>query len=253
MDVKRLGAPLAGLRTMLEIVSLVMIIAVGAAMLRIMLSTSPVVATRQPSAASRPGEPRPPVEPLSLAGAKVLGSRTAKVGIEEYSDFQCPYCAAFARDTLPSLIQKYVDAGKVLIAFRYFPLESIHPRALRAAEAAECASQRGQFWKMHDQIFGNRTDLTDEALRTQAVSAGVDGSSFDKCLADAPADRVKADASTGSALGITGTPTFFIGTIQADGRLLAKRRLSGALPLTQFVALVDELLGVPPAGHKSTQ
>jgi protein-disulfide isomerase len=100
-----------------------------------------VVTTRHD--AGRPGQaatagrqqPSPPKEPISVAGASTEGSSNAHFAIIEYSDFQCPFCAAFVRDTLPSLREQYVKPGKLLLAFRHLPLP-MHPFAKKAAETA---------------------------------------------------------------------------------------------------------------------
>src|SRR5262245_41540414 len=93
------------------------------------------------------GQPlRPPLVPVSLEGAVTRGDKSARVAIVEYSDFQCPFCIAFTRDTLPDLEKLYVDTGKVLFAFQHLPLENLHPSALLAAQFASCASRQGKFW-----------------------------------------------------------------------------------------------------------
>lgn len=93
-----------------------------------------------------------PDQPISLDGAKVKGNATAPVALIMFSDFQCPFCAGFASETLPELEREYVATGHVVIAFRHFPLDN-HPLALKAAQGAECAEQQGRFWDMHDRMF----------------------------------------------------------------------------------------------------
>lgn len=82
----------------------------------------------------------------------VLGDMNAKVTLIEYSDFQCPFCDKFFRETYPLLKKEYVDTGKVRLVYRHFPL-SFHPLAEPAARASECANEQGKFWEMHDGIF----------------------------------------------------------------------------------------------------
>lgn len=86
----------------------------------------------------------------------LLGKKSAKVTIVEFSDFQCPFCKQFFTDTLSQLTKEYIDTGKVKLYYRQFPLTSIHPNAQIAAEAAECANEQGKFWEFHDILFTNQ-------------------------------------------------------------------------------------------------
>jgi len=183
-----------------------------------------------------------PQDPLSLDGAQLEGTRAAQVAVIEFSDFQCPYCGRFARDTWPSIRKGYVETGKVLFAFREFPLESIHKAALQAAEAAECAGQQNAFWKMHDLMFADQTHLETAALEARAHDSGLDVSKFDVCLTGSVDAKVKSDERTGVGLAVSGTPTFFLGRLQADGRVKVVRRLSGAMPAPDFGAAIDAVL-----------
>jgi protein-disulfide isomerase len=185
------------------------------------------------------------VEPASLGGAQIEGDRAAKIAVIEYSDFQCPYCGRFANETFPEFEKQYVQSGKVLFAFRQFPLESIHPYALKAAEATECAADQGKFWALHTLTFADQSHLDDTALFEHAAKTGLDVQRFGKCLRGDVASRVRADEQTGQRMLVSGTPTFFIGTIQADGRVKVVRRLSGAVPFEQFKAAVDKVMTSP--------
>jgi hypothetical protein len=90
-----------------------------------------------------------PVDPIEIEGAATKGSSGAKIAIVEFSDFECPFCGAFSREILPTLDRDYIRPGKVKLIFRHLPLQ-IHPFAVRAAQAAECAEQQGRFWPLHD-------------------------------------------------------------------------------------------------------
>ena len=109
-------------------------------------------------------EPRPPKDPLPLEGAAIRGNRSATVAIVEYSDFKCPACGQFATGTLPAIERRYVDTGKVLLAFRQYPMDR-RPLAQKAAEAAICAGDQGKFWEMHDQLFAHQGRLEETSLR----------------------------------------------------------------------------------------
>lgn len=193
------------------------------------------------SAAGRPPEPPLPTEPISLAGAQTVGSQAAKVALVVYSDFQCPYCGEFARDTLPDLQAHYVTTGKVLLAFRQFPLP-IHPFAEDAAEAALCAARQGKFWAYHDDLFADPQTLATVSLEARAARLGLKTTQFSNCLSGESAAQVQADRSGAGPLGITGTPTFLAGSVLTDGRLKVTHRFSGAQPLTSFQAILDRLI-----------
>ena len=192
--------------------------------------------------AARRTPPAVPKEPLSLAGAPVKGSRTAKVAIVQYSDFECPYCGKFATETLPLLERDYVRTGKVLLAFRHFPLESIHPSALIAAAGAECAARQDRFWELHDRLFKLSPPFTVPAVNRIASTVVVDGRRFATCLAGEALERVREDTAGGRELGVTGTPTFLIGRVQPDRRVRVAYWLSGTRPFAQFSNILDGLL-----------
>lgn len=238
---------IARVRLVLELLSLVMILAVCGVMLIVMTRGTWLTAPPTPGRSGGTGvqarrEPPLPQDPLSLDGAQLDGTRAAQVAIIEFSDFQCPYCGRFARDTWPLIRTSYVETGKVLFAFREFPLESIHKSALQAAEAAECAGQQNAFWKMHDLMFADQTHLEAATLKARAQDSGLDVSRFEECLTGSVDAKVKSDEKTGVGLAVSGTPTFFLGRLQADGRVKVVRRLSGSMPAPDFGAAIDAVL-----------
>lgn len=207
-------------------------------------------AQNRPTVPARRPEPPLPNDPLPLEGAMTKGSPSAQVVLIEYSDFQCPYCGRFARDTLPALEAKYVRTGQVLIAFRHLPLP-IHSSAQKAAEAAECAGAQGRFWDMHDQIFLDPRQIAEDNLRARAQKLGLNMKAFDSCLAGKMAEKVRADADFARTLKISGTPTFFIGNLQADGKVKARQRMSGAQSIAAFETALDRLLGDASSSPKA--
>ena len=196
-------------------------------------------------AATPPALPPMPAE-VSIADSAVKGSAAAKVVMVEFSDFECPYCGRYIRDTWPKIEQAYVATGKVRYVFRHFPLESLHPAALRAGEAAECARRQDKFWPMHDQLFANQKALGPALLPTYAQAAGLDGPAFAKCLAGQALAKVKADQDNGARGGIGGTPYFFFGVPQGGDKIkVLDRIVEGAVPLARFTAILDRLLAAP--------
>ena len=176
-----------------------------------------------------------------------MGNRSAKVGLVVYSDFQCPFCGKFARETLPILDEQYVRPGKVLVAFRQFPLPK-HPFAVKAAEAADCAGRQGKFWSYHDRLFANPQSLDLAGLHEHARQVQLDTRQFAACLAGQASVMVQADMASGSALQVAGTPAFLAGTMLPDGRMKVMERFSGALPAVQFQSMLDRLVGTAEGG-----
>jgi protein-disulfide isomerase len=195
-----------------------------------------------PAPGARP-QPPLPSQPVSLVGAALKGDVTAPVAVIEYSEFQCPYCGKFARDTLPALVRTYVSGGKVLLAFRHLPLEKMHPAAMQAAQAAECAGELGKFWEMHDLLFQNSARLDVAMFPSLAQAIGLDGEAFADCMGkDLATTKVRQDIGAAEALQVMGTPTFLIGTLQPDRRVKVVRRIQGAQPLSAFSDVTEPLL-----------
>jgi protein-disulfide isomerase len=94
----------------------------------------------------------------------ILGKDSAKVAIVEFSDFQCPFCESFFTNTYPQLKKDYLDTGKAQLAFRHYPLTSIHPNSEKAHQAAECANEQGKFWEYHDLLFKQQVDWVELPL-----------------------------------------------------------------------------------------
>lgn len=200
--------------------------------------------TSQP-ATRPPGEVQVPVLPVSIAEAVLKGSDRAPVVMVEYSEFQCPFCGTFARETLPDIDRTYIAPGRVQLAFMHFPLEQIHPLAMDAAEAANCAGAQGRFWDLHDALF-QQPRLDPTTIDVSVASISLDRARFDACRAGDVEGAIRRAVVTARTLGIGGTPTFFFGTREADGRVRVTRRFSGAKPFTEFRAAIDPLLDGQP-------
>lgn len=137
------------------------------------------------------------------------GPEGAELELVMYGDFQCPYCAA-AFPIVGRVRQRL--AGRLLFAFRHFPLRDIHPEAELAAEAAEAAAAQGAFWPMHDRLYESRGALALPDLVSHAAALGLDVERFERELdSSAHAGRVQRDVDSGQGSGVSGTPTFFVG------------------------------------------
>lgn len=190
-----------------------------------------------------PTDPSLPTRsPVSFEGAPTAGESTARLAILEYSDFQCPYCGRFANETLPELKRRYLATGQVLFAFRHFPLESIHPFAMRAALSAACAQRQGRFWDLHDRYFAASRQWNDTLMSSLLGSLPLDNRALDECVARSANGAVRADLESGRTLGVSGTPTFFIGSLDADRRLQIAKRITGAQPISAFSEIIESLL-----------
>lgn len=176
----------------------------------------------------KPGQPDPKATyKVEVGDAYAKGPADAKVTIVEWSDFQCPFCSRVV-PTIKQLSDKY--GNDIRIAFKHNALP-MHNRAKAAAIAAEAAGKQGKFWEMHDLLFANQKELTDENFAKWAGDLGLDVEKFKADMADpAVAKKVDENQKQGTTLGARGTPAFFV-----NGRYL-----SGAQPVEAFSALIDE-------------
>ncbi len=173
--------------------------------------------------------------PAPPASSAFKGKGDAKVVIQEFSDFQCPFCSR-VEPQVAEIMKNYGD--KVKFVWRHKPLP-MHPDAPLASEASEEAyKQKGNegFWKMHDKLFANQGEkdgLKREALEKYAQELGLDMAKF-KAALDSHAHKAKVDADdkAGTEAGINGTPAFVI-----NGYFI-----SGAQPYPKFKKLIDRAL-----------
>lgn len=181
---------------------------------------------------------------LSVDGAVTKGDKNAKVTLIEFTDFQCPFCSRHLNQTAPQIEQEYIKTGKVRYVLRDFPIQSIHPQAFKAAEAAHCASEQGKYWEMHGKLFGNQRAMTPKDLSAHAESLGLETSKFQKCLDSGKyAARIKKDLEDGQKAGVTGTPSFFLGlTDSKSSQVKTLRAIKGAQPYAAFKDAIDSLL-----------
>ena len=175
------------------------------------------------------------------------GSDTAAVTLVEFSDYQCPFCGRYARETSPQIQRDYVRTGKLKYVFRDFPIESIHPNAFKAAEAAHCAGEQGKYWEMHDRLFANQSALSPAQLVLHGHAVGVDAEPFRQCLDSGKyAAEIRRDLEEGQNMGVRGTPTVFLGLIDAKtGQVKVAKMIVGAQPYARFKEAIDALLAAP--------
>lgn len=171
----------------------------------------------------------------------IRGSKEAKVFLIEYSDLECPFCKRF-HPTVLQVLEEYKD--QVALVYRHFPLDQLHPKADKEAEASECVRELGgeeAFWKFVDKIYEvtpSNNGLDHTLLPGYAGDAGVDETAFKSCLDSGKyADYVEADFQGGQKAGITGTPGSFV-VNQKGGVWL----VIGAQPYENVKAVIDEAL-----------
>jgi protein-disulfide isomerase len=186
---------------------------------------------------------------MSIQDAASRGDRNAKVALIEFSEFQCPFCARSARDVLPEIERQYLRTGKLLLAWKHYPLP-IHQHAQKAAEAAECAGRQDKFWEFHDWAFEHQRELDEANLHAAATMLGLDSPRFAACLGGQATAKVKADIEAGKALLVEGTPTWFIGIVQPDGKVRVIDRLDGAKPLVEFQRAIDKVVATAVASNR---
>ena len=136
----------------------------------------------------------------------------------EFTDYQCPFCQSFHAQTFGQLKKNFIDTGKVRFFSRDLPLDSMHPDAMRAAEAGRCAADQGQFWKLRD-VMGNHPDKLDLAsLLADAEFLQLDVTAFRTCVvAEKYKNDIQADMLEAMRIGADGTPAFVIGKSTPEG------------------------------------
>ncbi|HEX9140537.1 MAG TPA: DsbA family protein [Steroidobacteraceae bacterium] len=138
----------------------------------------------------------------------VLGPEHAPLTVLEYGDFECPNCMQ-AAPAIKMILKRFEN--RIRFAYRHFPLEEIHPRALAAAEAAECAGAQGKFWQMHDLLFESIGKFSDDQLLAYAKRMALDMALFTAEMDDEVyRQRVREHQAGGRTSGVRATPTFFI-------------------------------------------
>lgn len=228
--------------------------------------TSAIQAGKNENKQPQPDGSKPEVKVLSadetaklVDDDAVKGDDAAPVTIVEFSDFQCPYCARFAANTISQIDKNYIKNGKVKIVYRDFPLE-FHANAMPAALAAQCAGEQGKFWEMHDVIFEKQSEWGESAeaagkFKSYSKQVGLDVKKFNACFDSKKyEDEIQKDLIDGVAVGIQGTPGSFLNGKEVAGFCWAQNRnngkyewqkMSGAMPYETVLkpAIEAELAG----------
>lgn len=174
-----------------------------------------------------------PLSSIETADDPWLGSPIAPVVIVEFGDFECPFCKE-SQPIIKKVLELYPEAVKLI--YRDFPVSAIHPQAVAAAEAANCAYRAGgssAFWKFHDSLFAQQDNLGPELYSALAASLNLNQDDFEKCLNQhLTLAEIQADLNDGLSASIVGTPTWFI-----NGH-----KVEGAITLELWQQLIDYIL-----------
>jgi protein-disulfide isomerase len=183
----------------------------------------------QPSGAAADANPVRRVT-VSTDGQPSIGPANAPVTLVEFSDYQCPYCQVWDQQVYQQLMTSYPN--KIRFVYRDLPLP-MHPEAVPAAEAADCAGEQGAYWKYHDALFNQQYGLSRTAYEHYAADLELDNKAFATCLdSQRYLTKIQGNASDAASVGLDSTPSFVV-----NGRVLI-----GALPFSDFKAVIDEEL-----------
>lgn len=161
-----------------------------------------------------------------------IGDPNAPNVIEEFGDYECPFCARFHLNTFEQLKTDFIDTGKAIYIFKDFPIASTHINAQKASEAAHCAADQGKYLEYHDKLYQNSysgdkwsNKPAINIFKKYAADIGLDIEKFNKCLdSGEKADEIRANFEEGKRRGVSGTPSFFV-----NGKLVV-----GAQPYNVF-------------------
>ena len=179
---------------------------------------------------------------FNIGDNPILGKESARLILVEITDYQCPFCGRYSRETFPQLRERYVDKGLIRYAVIDQPL-TMHPEAAKAAEAAHCAENQGKFWEMHDEMMAKQDGLKD--LTSYAETLKMNVSQFEDCLNTGKyRNVVSKNMETAKELGINGVPFFIIATVdESDSRkATGVSMIRGAVPFANFLLEIDAAL-----------
>lgn len=169
-----------------------------------------------------------------------IGSPDAPITLVEFGDYQCHFCHQFFVNTKDRLVSNYVDTGKVRMMFKDFTI--IGPDSISAAEGSKCAQEQNLYWEYHDTLYhnwdGENTGWASiDNLHRLAAEAGLDVDTWSECLNSGRySDAILSSSNDARALGITGTPSFFV--ILQNQTVV---NIPGAQSYEQFAQVFDSI------------
>lgn len=178
-------------------------------------------------------------ENLIKNGSPMIGNPSASITILEWGDYQCTYCHLFHESSLNTILDEYINSGKVNLVFKDFPLNG--PDSVLAAEAAYCAGDQGKYWEYHDELYANwggeRTGwITLDSLNKFAKTVNLEIDAFDSCLNEQKYKlKVLELEKFGRDIGIDATPSFLVFN---DEKII---KIIGNQPIDVFRKAIDDL------------
>jgi|TARA_B110000438_G_scaffold165929_1_gene158733 protein-disulfide isomerase len=196
-------------------------------------------------------EPAPKMEQVEPAeitmgtfvsnGSSILGNPNAPITLVEFGDYQCHYCNVFFESIEEDIIKNYVETGKVKMIFKDYNI--IGPDSVRASQGAHCANEQGLFWEYHDILYTNWTGenngwASGTNLANFAQEINLNMNKWTECMMEQKHSQTILNSNDDAkALGLTGTPAFFI--INSNGDVT---KLVGAQPFEVFKTTFDNML-----------
>jgi len=178
---------------------------------------------------------------------RIRGRADAPLTLIEYSDYTCGYCLKFFKETLPKLQATYIDTGKVKFAYRDYP-RADRGVGVEAAVAARCAGAQGQYWAMHDRLFGEGGRLDSGVFKGFAKSLNLDQNQFGKCFDERRhLESIFQDRQEANRWGFHGTPGFILmQTVAGPTEKVPAIAIPGAFPFDAFAEEIDRMLSKVP-------
>lgn len=173
---------------------------------------------------------------VDVTGAPARGREDQVVTMIEFSDYECPFCIRHFTQTMPLIQKDFIDTGRIRYYFKDFPIDELHPAAIRAHEAARCAAEQGKFWELHNRLFTAPGTHGDEALHARAKEAGVAAADFTSCLTSGRTlEEIRKSAAIATGFGASGTPSFFFGLRDlSTNQVKIYQAITGAQPIDAF-------------------
>ncbi len=175
---------------------------------------------------------------IDISNAPGLGPADAPVTLVEFSDYECPFCVRHFKQTMPQIEEHFIRPGRIRYVFRDFPIDELHPEAIRAHEVALCGLEQDQekYWRLHRSLFSAPGTHTTEALEARVREAGLDLGAVKSCLTSGRVTPgIRRTGEIASELGANGTPAFFVGLREkGSNEVRVLEAIKGAHPYSVF-------------------
>jgi protein-disulfide isomerase len=185
------------------------------------------------------------IENLIKSGSPILGNPDAPITILDFSDFQCPNCGRYVKNTEPILNETYIQTGKVSLVYKYFPVVGFD--SMNPALAGQCSQEQGLFWQFHKLLFANQKPIDsgwvskDNLKNFASQISGLDLQKFSECLdSERYKDHINKDLEMAKKFQLRATPSFII--VKNEYDRTDPDILTGAHPFPSFAAIIEDKL-----------